>query len=281
MKLLRYGAPGAEKPALLDRDGKIRDLSGIVSDISGATLAPAGLDALRALDPTALPLVAGTPRIGACVGQVSKFLAIGLNYADHAAETGAKIPVEPPLFQKAVSCISGPNDDVVLPRGSQKTDHEVELGLVIGTRASYVSEADALDYVAGYCLVNDVSERAFQMERGGQWTKGKGCDTFGPIGPWLVTKDEIPDPQDLTMFLDVNGTRRQTGHTGTMIFPVRFIVSYLSQFMTLMPGDVITTGTPPGVGLGMKPPQFLKAGDTMHAGIAGLGEQRQRIVAPL
>jgi ureidoglycolate lyase len=280
MKLLRYGPLGQEKPGILDRDGKIRDLSGTVGDIAGDVLSPAGLAKLKAIDPASLPLVSGSPRIGACVGQVGKFVAVGLNYSDHAAETGAKVPEEPILFMKATSSIVGPNDTVVIPKNSKKTDWEVELAIVIGSKASYVSEADALKHVAGYCVVNDVSEREFQAERGGQWTKGKSADTFGPMGPWLVTPDEIADVQALDMFLDVSGTRRQTGSTKTMIFGVQHLVHYISQFMTLHPGDVITTGTPPGVGLGMKPvPVFLKPGDEMHLGIQGLGEQRQKVVA--
>ena len=280
MKLLRYGPVGQEKPGILDAAGKLRDLSGTVADIAGDTLSPAGLAKLKALDPTSLPLVSGTPRIGACVGNVGKFIAVGLNYSDHAAETGAKVPEEPILFMKATSSIVGPNDTVVIPKKSVKTDWEVELAIVIGTKANYVDEADALSHVAGYCIVNDVSEREFQAERGGQWTKGKSADTFGPMGPWLVTPDEIADVQALDMFLDVSGQRRQTGTTKTMIFGVRFLVHYISQFMTLYPGDVITTGTPPGVGLGIKPtPVFLKPGDDMYLGIQGLGEQRQKVVA--
>ena len=280
MKLLRYGPVGQEKPGMLDADGTLRDLAGTVDDIAGETLSPAGLAKLQALDPASLPRVAGNPRIGPCVGRVGKFIAVGLNYSDHAAETGAKVPEEPILFMKATSSIVGPNDTVVIPRKSMKTDWEVELAIVIGTRAKYVDEADALRHVAGYCVVNDVSEREFQAERGGQWTKGKSADTFGPMGPWLVTPDEIADVQALDMFLDVSGQRRQTGTTKTMIFGVRFLVHYISQFMTLHPGDVITTGTPPGVGLGIKPvPLFLKPGDDMHLGIQGLGEQRQQVVA--
>lgn len=278
MKLLRYGAPGNELPGLLDAEGRIRDLSGIIGDVAGMALEPDSLDRLARLDPETLPRVDGNPRIGACVGAVSKLVCVGLNYSDHAAEAGLPVPAEPILFQKATTCIVGPNDDVMLPRGSEKTDWEVELGIVIGTRARYVTQENALDHVAGYCVVNDVSERAYQIERAGQWTKGKSADTFGPIGPWLVTKDEIPDPQVLDMFLDVNGQRRQTGNTRTMVFGVRHLVSYISEFMTLLPGDVIATGTPPGVGLGMKPPQFLKAGDVMHLGLSGLGEQQQRVV---
>ena len=280
MKLLRYGPVGQEKPGMLDADGTLRDLAGTVDDIAGETLSPAGLAKLQALDPASLPRVAGNPRIGPCVGRVGKFIAVGLNYSDHAAETGAKVPEEPILFMKATSSIVGPNDTVVIPRKSMKTDWEVELAIVIGTRAKYVDEADALRHVAGYCVVNDVSEREFQAERGGQWTKGKSADTFGPMGPWLVTPYEIADVQALDMFLDVSGQRRQTGTTRTMIFGVRFLVHYISQFMTLHPGDVITTGTPPGVGLGIKPvPLFLKPGDDMHLGIQGLGEQRQQVVA--
>jgi 2-keto-4-pentenoate hydratase/2-oxohepta-3-ene-1,7-dioic acid hydratase in catechol pathway len=278
MKLLRYGAPGAEKPGLLDQDGQIRDLSGHVGDISGTTLSPDGLAKLAAIDPNSLPLVPGTPRLGACVGSVSKFIAVGLNYKDHAGEPG-NWPKEPILFDKAVSALSGPYDDVVLPRGAPKPDWEVELGVVIGSRASYVEEAEALDYVAGYCIVNDVSDRGWQNERGGQWIKGKSADTFGPTGPWLVTKDEIADVQNLPMFLEVNGVRHQDGTTNNMIFGVAFLVSYLSQFLTLMPGDIIATGTPWGVGGGLTPPQFLKAGDEMRLGIQGLGEQRQKVVA--
>ncbi|MFK7751419.1 MAG: fumarylacetoacetate hydrolase family protein, partial [Sedimentitalea sp.] len=259
MKLVRYGAPGAEKPGMMDGD-TLRDLSGHVGDITGDVLNDAALAKLRAIDPASLPVVAGSPRIGPCVGNIGKFLCIGLNYSDHAAETGAKIPEHPILFFKANSAIVGPNDDVVMPRGSVKTDWEIELGVVIGTTAKYVTQADALNHVAGYCIVNDVSERHFQANLTGQWTKGKSCDTFGPTGPWLVTRDDIPDPQNLAMALDVNGVRRQTGNTSTMIFTVAQIIEHLSQLMTLHPGDVITTGTPPGVGLGIKPdPVFLKA----------------------
>jgi len=279
VKLLRYGPVGQEKPGMLDKAGRIRDLSGVIADVDGSALAPAKLAELAKLDPESLPLVSGTPRLGPCVGSMPKFVAVGLNYSDHAAETGAAIPSEPILFMKATTCIVGPTDQVMLPRGSEKTDWEVELGIVIGTRASYVPIENSLDYVAGYCVVNDVSERAFQIERQGQWTKGKSADTFGPIGPWMVTRDEIPDPQALDMFLDVNGTRRQTGNTKTMIFGVQHLVSYISHFMTLLPGDVITTGTPPGVGMGMKPQQFLKAGDVMRLGITGLGEQTQKVVS--
>ncbi|WP_374303483.1 fumarylacetoacetate hydrolase family protein [Ferrovibrio sp.] len=275
MKLLRYGPVGQEKPGLLDATGAIRDLSGIVPDINGAVLNPAGQAKLKALDPAKLPVVAGNPRLGPCVAGVGKFICIGLNYSDHAAETGAAVPPEPIIFMKATSAITGPNDDVIIPKNSQKTDWEVELGVVIGTEARYVSEADAMAHVAGYCLINDVSERAFQTERHGQWTKGKSADSFGPIGPWLVTADEVPDPQNLPMFCDVNGKRFQNGSTKTMVYGVRYLVSYLSQFMSLQPGDIISTGTPPGVGMGQKPPIYLKDGDTIHLGIAGLGEQRQ------
>jgi 2-keto-4-pentenoate hydratase/2-oxohepta-3-ene-1,7-dioic acid hydratase in catechol pathway len=279
MKLLRFGPPGGERPGLLDREGKIRDLSGVVGDIDGETLAPASLDRLRRADPTSLPLVAGTPRIGPCVGRVSKFVAIGLNYRQHAAETGAAIPKEPIVFMKATSSICGPDDDVVMPKGSQKTDWEVELGIVIGSVARYVAQAEARRYVAGYCVVNDVSEREFQIERGGQWTKGKSADTFGPIGPWVVTADEMPEPGKLALWTEVNAKRVQNSNTADLIFGVDEIVSYVSHFMTLMPGDVIATGTPSGVGLGMKPPQFLKPGDRMRLSVEGLGEQNQRVVA--
>jgi 2-keto-4-pentenoate hydratase/2-oxohepta-3-ene-1,7-dioic acid hydratase in catechol pathway len=279
MKLLRFGPPGQEKPGILDRDGKIRDLSGVIGDIDGETLAPASLDRLRRTDPTNLPLVPGTPRLGACVGRVPKFIAIGLNYRRHAAETGAAIPKEPIVFMKATSSICGPDDDVVIPRGSQKTDWEVELGIVIGRLARYVAQADARHYIAGYCIVNDVSEREFQIERGGQWTKGKSADTFGPIGPWVVTADEVPDPGKLALWTEVNGRRVQNSNTGDLIFGIDEIVSYVSHFMTLTPGDVIATGTPSGVGLGMKPPQFLKPGDRMRLSVEGLGEQNQRVVA--
>ena len=275
MKLLRYGAPGAEKPAILDADGAIRDLSGHVSDIGGKDIDPAALAALAKLDPASLPLVTGTPRIGPCVAGTRKFICIGLNYADHAAESGMAVPPEPVVFMKATSAIVGPNDDVLIPRGSEKTDWEVELGVVIGKTAKYVSEADALDYVAGYCTVHNVSERAFQIERSGQWTKGKSCDTFGPIGPWLVTKDEVADPQNLGLWLKVNGETVQNGTTKTMVYGAAFLVSYLSQFMSLHPGDIISTGTPPGVGMGMKPPRYLKPGDVVELGIEGLGSQKQ------
>ncbi|NQW12431.1 MAG: fumarylacetoacetate hydrolase family protein [Alphaproteobacteria bacterium] len=280
MKLLRYGRPGQEKPGILDASGALRDLSGVIPDLDAATIAVGGLGKLNGIDPASLPKVEGSPRIGACVGGMGKVVCIGLNYSDHAAETGAAIPKEPIVFMKATSAVQGPNDDVRIPRASKKTDWEVELGVVIGKTAKYVSEADALSHVAGYCVANDVSEREFQAERGGQWTKGKSCDTFGPIGPWLVTADEVADPQALDMFLDVNGARMQTGNTSTMIFSVKHIIHYLSQMFTLHPGDVIMTGTPPGVGLGMKPtPVFLKPGDTMRVGIAGLGEQLQNLVA--
>ncbi|MCH2168473.1 MAG: fumarylacetoacetate hydrolase family protein [Oceanicola sp.] len=277
MKLVRYGAPGAEKPGLMDGE-TLRDLSAHVADITGDMLDDASLDALRALDPASLPAVEGTPRIGACVGNIGKFLCIGLNYSDHAAETGAAIPEHPILFFKANSAIVGPNDTVMMPRGSTHTDWEVELGVVIGKTCKYVSADDALDYVAGYCVVNDVSERHFQTQLTGQWTKGKSCDTFGPTGPWLVTRDEIPNPQALDMWLDVNDTRMQTGNTATMIFTVAEIIEHLSGLMTLHPGDVITTGTPPGVGMGMKPePVYLKTGDVMTVHIQGLGTQRQDV----
>jgi len=278
MKLLRYGPAGKERPAILDNNGKIRDLSAQVSDIGGDALLPASLDKLRHLDINSLPLVDGNPRLGACIGSVGKFICIGLNYADHAAETGAEIPKEPVIFSKWTSSIVGPNDDVEIPRDSVKTDWEVELGVVIGKGGRYISEADALSHVAGYCVINDVSEREFQIERGGTWDKGKGCDTFGPIGPWLVTADEIPDPHQLNLWLEVDGKRYQNGNTRTMIFKVPEIVSYLSRFMSLQPGDIISTGTPPGVGLGQKPPVYLKAGQLMHLGIEGLGEQRQKTV---
>lgn len=279
MKLVRFGETGQEKPGLVDAQGQIRDLSGLVPDITGATLSSETLNRIRQADPSSLPVAPSGQRLGACVGQVRNFIAIGLNYADHAAETGAAIPAEPIVFNKAPSCIVGPNDDVIIPRGSQKTDWEVELAIVIGERASYVGANEALEFVAGYCVCNDVSEREFQIERGGTWTKGKGCPTFGPLGPWLVTKDEIPDPQNLSMWLDVNRERMQNGSTKTMIFNVPQIVSYVSHFMILEPGDVITTGTPPGVGMALKPPRFLKAGDQVSLGIEGLGEQRQRVVA--
>lgn len=279
MKLVRYGAAGQEKPGLIDRSGQLRDLSGQVQDLNGAAYAPASLAKLAALDPASLPAVSGSPRIGAPVTGMSKIVAIGLNYADHAKETGSPIPSEPIFFLKANTCLCGPNDAVEKPRGSTKLDWEVEIGVIIGTRAKYVDEANALDHIAGYTICNDVSERNFQLERGGTWTKGKSHDTFGPLGPWLVTKDEIADPQKLSMWLDVNGERRQTGSTATMIFPIAKCISYVSQFLTLLPGDVIITGTPPGVGAGMKPPTFLEVGDVVTLGIEGLGEQRQTIVA--
>ncbi len=278
MKLVRYGAAGQEKPGLVDATGVLRDLSAHLTDITPATLGD--LDRLRRLDPAALPAVGGSPRIGPCVGSVGKLIGVGLNYADHAAEAGLQVPPEPVLFMKAVTAISGPNDDVILPRGSKKTDWEVELGVVIGRRASYVSEAEAMDHVAGYCVVNDLSEREYQIERAGQWVKGKSADTFAPIGPWMVTRDEVPDPQALKLWLEVDGHRFQNGTTATMVYPVRHLVHYISQFMTLMPGDIIATGTPPGVGMGQKPPVFLKAGNIVRLGIEGLGEQQQRITAP-
>jgi len=276
MRLLRYGPKGAEKPGLLDADGAIRSLADHASDIDGALLA-GGLDAIRALDPASLPLVPAGVRIAEPVARVGKFICIGLNYADHAAEAGSPVPAEPIIFTKAISAIIGPNDDVVLPPTSQKADWEVELGIIIGREARYVPLETALDHVAGYCVVNDVSEREYQLERAGTWDKGKGCDTFGPFGPWLVTPDEIADVQNLPMWLDLNGARMQTGNTATMIFNVPFLVHYVSQFMSLQPGDIISTGTPPGVGMGKKPPRFLKEGDVMTLGIAGLGEQRQTV----
>ncbi|MBB3948776.1 ureidoglycolate lyase [Aureimonas jatrophae] len=280
MKLLRYGERGHEKPGLLDSTGTLRDLSGHVEDIAGDVLSDEGLARIRALDPAALPAVPDGVRMGACVGRVGKFICIGLNYADHAAETGAPIPAEPIIFMKATSAITGPNDGILIPRNSVKTDWEVELGVVIGREARYVEESEALRFVAGYCVVNDLSERAFQTERGGQWTKGKSADTFGPIGPWLVTRDEVADPQDLSMWLEVDGHRYQDGSTRTMIFGVAHVVSYLSQFMSLQPGDVITTGTPPGVGMGIKPePVYLKPGQVVRLGVEGLGEQRQDVTA--
>jgi ureidoglycolate lyase len=279
MKLLRYGPAGQEKPGLLDRDGKIRDLSGAVRDIDGEALAPASLDRLRRLDPASLPLVAGAPRLGPCVGSVSKIVAIGLNYRLHAQEAGAAIPTEPIFFMKATSSICGPNDDVIIPKNSQKTDYEVELGIVIGSLARHVGKADARKHVAGYCVVNDVSEREFQIERGGQWTKGKSADTFCPTGPWLVTAEEVPDPGKLALWTEVNGQRRQNSNTADLIFGVDEIVSYVSQFMTLLPGDVIPTGTPSGVGMGFKPPKFLKPGDRVRLSVEGLGEQNQLLVA--
>jgi 2,4-diketo-3-deoxy-L-fuconate hydrolase len=278
MKLVRYGKPGKEKPGLIDSDGRLRDLSAVVADIGPDQLGDAALARLRKLKTDTLPLVKGSPRMGCPVAGIGKFIAIGLNYADHAAEAGMPIPAEPIVFMKATSCIQGPDDPVMLPKGSKKSDWEVELGVVIGRQARHVSQKDALSHVAGYCVVNDVSERAFQIERGGTWDKGKGCDTFGPIGPWLVTRDEIANPQRLDLWLDLNGHRMQNGNTRTMIFSVAKVVSYVSQFMTLMPGDVITTGTPPGVGMGMKPPVFLKKGDVLTLGVQGLGTQRQVVV---
>jgi 2-keto-4-pentenoate hydratase/2-oxohepta-3-ene-1,7-dioic acid hydratase in catechol pathway len=278
MKLVRYGNPGREKPGLIDADGKLRDLSGVVGDIGPEQLGQAGLARIRKANPAKLPAVRGTPRLGCPVNNIGKLVAIGLNYSDHAAESGMPIPKEPVVFMKATSCIQGPNDPVMLPRGSVKGDWEVELAIVIGTKARYVPTTKALAHVAGYTICNDVSEREFQLERGPQWDKGKGCDTFGPIGPWLVTADEIPNVQRLGMWLDVNGERMQTGNTRTMIFNCAKLVSYVSHFMTLEPGDVITTGTPPGVGMGMKPPRFLKKGDVMTLGIDGLGEQRQVVM---
>jgi 2-keto-4-pentenoate hydratase/2-oxohepta-3-ene-1,7-dioic acid hydratase in catechol pathway len=278
MKLVRFGPAGREKPGIIDSKGRIRDLSKVVSDVAGNALSPKGLARIRKAKIDTLPQVRSGVRLGPCVGGTTNLIAIGLNYADHAAETGAPIPKEPIIFNKAVSCICGPNDDTMIPKDSKKLDWEVELGIVIGARARYLTKKNAMDVVAGYCLANDVSEREFQIERSGQWTKGKGCETFGPLGPWLVTKDEIPDPQKLDMWLTVNGESRQKGSTRTMIFGVEHLVWYCSQFFVMEPGDVIITGTPPGVGLGMKPPQFLKAGDVVRLGIAGLGEQRQRVV---
>jgi 2-keto-4-pentenoate hydratase/2-oxohepta-3-ene-1,7-dioic acid hydratase in catechol pathway len=279
MKLLRIGEPGREKPALLDADGKIRDLSSVVSDIAGDVLLPTGLRELQAINPAGLPLVTEEQRIGPCVGRIGKFICIGLNYSDHAAESGMPIPMEPIVFSKWLSAVAGPNDDVRIPRGSEKTDWEVELGVVIGQGGVYIEEADAMKHVAGYCVVNDVSERSYQLERGGTWDKGKGCDTFGPIGPWLVTADEIADPHELDLWLEVDGRRFQNGNTRNMIFKVPALISYLSRFMSLQPGDVISTGTPPGVGMGVKPtPVFLRPGQAMRLGIQGLGEQTQRTV---
>ncbi|HZY68101.1 MAG TPA: fumarylacetoacetate hydrolase family protein [Devosia sp.] len=280
MKLLRVGAPGLEKPAILHSDGTYRDLSSVVPELRGLVLTPEGMNRIRAVDPATLPVLDGSLRIGPCVDRVGKFICIGLNYADHAAETGAAIPAEPIIFMKATSAIIGPNDDVIIPKNAKKPDWEVELGIIIGKEARYVEEADAMNHVAGFCVVNDVSERHFQTERGGQWDKGKGCDTFGPIGPWLVTPDEVPDPQNLKMWLEVDGKRYQDGSTKTMIFNVVQIVSYVSQFMSLQPGDVISTGTPPGVGMGIKPePVWLKPGNVMRLGIEGLGEQTQNVKA--
>jgi len=279
MKLVRYGAPGREKPGIIDADGKIRDLSRVVKDIDGEMLASGGLNKIRKANLKRLKAVGGKPRLGPCVGNVRNFVAVGLNYADHAAEAGMQLPKEPILFNKQVSCICGPNDDTVIPKDSSKLDWEVELGVVIGRRARYIAQGKARDYIAGYFVGNDVSERVFQIERSGsQWGKGKGCETFGPIGPWLVTKDEVKDPQNLDMWLDVNGEKRQRGNTRTMIFGAEYLVWYCSQFFVLEPGDIILTGTPPGVGLGMKPPQFLKEGDVATLGIQGLGEQRQKVV---
>ncbi|MDQ0504399.1 fumarylacetoacetate hydrolase family protein [Xanthobacter agilis] len=278
MKLVRFGAKGEEKPGLVDAGGRVRDLTGHVADLTGEALSPAVLARLAALDPDSLPLAPEGARLGPCVPQPGNFIAIGLNFADHAAETGNPIPAEPVVFNKAPNCISGPNDDILIPKGSTKLDWEVELAFVIGTRARYVDEKDALAHIAGYCLCNDVSERNFQMERTGQWTKGKGCESFGPVGPWLVTPDELGDTGDLAMWLEVNGERMQNGSTRTMIFRVPFLLSYLSQFMVLDPGDIVTTGTPPGVGLGYKPPRFLKAGDAVRLSVAGLGEQHQTVV---
>jgi 2-keto-4-pentenoate hydratase/2-oxohepta-3-ene-1,7-dioic acid hydratase in catechol pathway len=279
MKLLRHGPVGAERPGMLAPDGSIRDLTGLVPDIAGAVLSETGLAMLRAVDPLLLPAVAPATRLGPCVAGTGKFICIGLNYADHAAESGMAVPPEPVIFMKATSAICGPNDPIVIPRGSVKTDWEVELAVVIGTAAKYVSEAEALGHVAGYAVTNDVSEREFQIERAGQWTKGKSCDNFGQLGPWLVTRDEVADPQDLSMWLTVNGERMQNGTTRTMVYGVAHLVSYLSRFMTLHPGDVISTGTPPGVGLGLKPPRYLKAGDVVELSITGLGTQRQDVIA--
>jgi 2-keto-4-pentenoate hydratase/2-oxohepta-3-ene-1,7-dioic acid hydratase in catechol pathway len=279
MKLLRYGQPGQEKPGLLDADGEIRDLSAVIGDLKGATLLPSSIEKLRHNDLSQLPKVVGKPRLGPCVGSVGKFICIGLNYSDHAAESGMAVPVEPVVFMKATSSICGPNDGIVIPRGSKKTDWEVELGVVMGKPGKYVAEADALSHVAGYCVINDLSERAFQLEGTGQWVKGKSADTFGPIGPWLVTPDEVPDPQNLNMWLEVDGHRYQSGSTHTMVFGVAHLISYLSRFMSLQPGDVISTGTPPGVGHGQKPPVYLRPGNRVRLGIDGLGEQTQEVTA--
>jgi 2-keto-4-pentenoate hydratase/2-oxohepta-3-ene-1,7-dioic acid hydratase in catechol pathway len=279
MKLVRYGNKGSERPGMLDAQGGLRDLSGIIHDIDGRTLTSASLEALRRLDAAALPLVNGSQRLGACVGGVGKFVCVGLNYSDHAAESGMEVPKEPVLFMKATSSICGANDEIQLPRHSRKTDWEVELGVVIGTEAKYVSEAEALSHIAGYCVVNDLSERAYQLEGTGQWVKGKSADTFGPIGPWLVTADEIPDPQDLRLWLEVDGHRYQDGSTATMVFNVAHLISYISRYMSLQPGDVISTGTPPGVGLGQKPPRFLNAGNVIRLGVDGLGVQQQTVVS--
>ena len=281
MKLLRHGPKGTERPGLMHKDGTIRDLTGVIPDIAGAALSDEGLARLRGIDAATLPVVDPATRLGPCVAGTGKFICIGLNYADHAAESGMAVPPEPVIFMKATSAICGPNDPIVIPRGSEKTDWEVELAVIIGTKAKYVSEADAMDHVAGYAVTNDVSERAFQTERSGQWTKGKSCDNFGQIGPWLVTRDEVADPQALKMWLKVNGQTMQDGSTRTMVYGVKYLVSYLSQFMTLHPGDVISTGTPPGVGLGMKPPRYLKPGEVVELGIEGLGSQRQDVVADL
>jgi 2-keto-4-pentenoate hydratase/2-oxohepta-3-ene-1,7-dioic acid hydratase in catechol pathway len=278
MKLLRYGAKGKEKPGLVDKDGKIRDLSRHIDDVTGETISPKSLARLKKIKPESLPLVRGNPRIGACIANPQKFIAIGLNYSDHAAESGLQVPPEPVVFTKQVSCLSGPYDDVTIPPKSKKSDWEVELGVIIGTRAKNISKKEAPGAIAGYCTINDLSEREFQAERAGQWTKGKSYDTFGPVGPWLVTADEVKDPQKLSMWLELNGKRVQNGSTSTMVFGVYHIVAYLSQFFTLMPGDIVTTGTPPGVGMGMKPPRYLKPGDTMRLAIEGLGEQSQKVV---
>jgi 2,4-diketo-3-deoxy-L-fuconate hydrolase len=279
MKLLRYGATGEERPGLLDSAGRIRDLSGIIGDVAGPALLPDSLARLRALDPDALPLVQGSPRLGPCVGGVGKFVCAGLNYSDHAAEAGLQVPEEPVLFMKTTSSICGPNDPIVIPRGSDKTDWEVELAFVIGKPGKYIAEADAMAHIAGYCVVNDVSERDFQIRRAGQWMKGKGCDTFGPTGPWLVTSDEVPDPQALDLWLEVDGVRQQDGNTATMVFGVTYLLSYISQFMSLQSGDLISTGTPPGVGMGKKPPVYLRPGQEVRLSVQGLGEQRARVVA--
>lgn len=280
MKLLRYGSVGNEKPGLLDQDGSIRDLSSVINDIDGETLSPRSIEQLSGIEPESLPTVAGEPRLGTCVGNISKLVCIGLNYSDHAKESGMAIPTEPIVFMKAISAISGPNDNIELIRGSKKTDWEVELGIVIGSHTKYVTEDDALDHVAGYCVVNDISERHWQLERQGNWTKGKSGDTYGPVGPWMVTRDEVPNPQALDLWLKVNGKTMQDGNTDTMIFGVKTIVSYLSQCMSLQPGDVIATGTPPGVGQGMNPPVFLKAGDEVETSVAGLGTQKQTVIEP-
>ena len=278
MKLVRFGAPGKEKPGFLGPDGKIRDLSDFIEDITGEAVTPKGLAKLRKLNPDKMISIKGKPRLGPCIANPQKFIAIGLNYSDHAAESGMQVPPEPVVFSKQLNCLSGPNDDVLLPPKSKKADWEVELGVIIGTRAKNISKADALSHVAGYCTINDLSEREFQAERSGQWTKGKSYDSFGPVGPWLVTADEVPDPQNLHMWLDINGKRMQNGNTKTMVYGVAHIVAYLSEFFTLMPGDIITTGTPPGVGMGMKPPQYLVPGDVIRLGIEGLGEQEQKVV---